>query len=60
MSLVNEASARTHTVSRPDQPLRCVRCDVAWRGVVDDMCWICGGPGAPRGEVRVVDDDSAA
>ncbi len=25
--------------------LRCVECDVFWKGIMPGECWICGGPG---------------
>ncbi|MDW3219980.1 MAG: hypothetical protein R8F63_15305 [Acidimicrobiales bacterium] len=43
-----------------DHPLCCGRCDVAWRGAKGDLCWVCGDPGVPRGEVRIVEDEPAA
>lgn len=41
-------------------PLRCGRCDVTWRGTTGDACWVCGDPGMPRGDVRIVEDEPAA
>ncbi|MEZ5168226.1 MAG: hypothetical protein R2695_17750 [Acidimicrobiales bacterium] len=43
-----------------EQALRCARCDVAWRGVLGDACWVCGSPGVRRGDVRIVDDEPVA
>jgi hypothetical protein len=57
---VNEMTARSRTIAGPDHPLRCGRCDVAWRGVEGGACWVCGDPGVPRGEVRIVEDEPAA
>ncbi|MEQ8842828.1 MAG: hypothetical protein RIB98_17750 [Acidimicrobiales bacterium] len=57
---MQEMTASHGTVTDLDHPLRCGRCDVAWRGVEGDVCWVCGDPGQPRGEVRIVEDDSAA
>jgi hypothetical protein len=57
---VQEMTAPHGTVAGPEHPLRCPRCDVAWRGVEGDACWVCGDPGQPRGEVRFVEDEPAA
>ena len=57
---VQEISAPNTPTVVADHPLRCARCDVAWRGVAGDECWVCGDPGVPRGEVRIVEDEDAA
>ncbi|MEM7140712.1 MAG: hypothetical protein AAF548_06720 [Actinomycetota bacterium] len=57
---MGEITARESTHAVADQPLCCARCDVAWRGVEGDVCWVCGNPGVQRGEVRIVEDEPAA
>ncbi len=41
-----------------EKPLRCIGCDVTWRGTSADVCWNCGAVGVPLGNVlRFVEDE---
>jgi hypothetical protein len=34
--------------------LRCLPCEVAWSGVPDSTCWVCGESGTPLNTAVVV------
>ena len=57
---MQEMTAPDSTSDVVDHPLHCTRCDVAWRGLEGDDCWVCGNPGVLRGGVRIVEDEPAA
>ena len=40
-----------------EKPLRCIGCDVTWRGTSADVCWNCGALGVPLGNLRFVEDE---
>ena len=57
---VTDLASVSPAIHGVERRLRCIRCDVTWRGTSADACWNCGVPGVPLGNVRIVEDESAA